>query len=194
MIMYLFAIIFSLLAPFYVSYNPNYLIIFFNISIWLTVTALLVLIPYLLYTIRILQPEEVLKIISGNINEDLISKVTKYKRTPYVAANFTDLSKLPSKDDPLIPFIEIIAGAIKNNHTETAHVGLELLGNIFLDFETNVINKKNGKPVLTYFLDHLEVVRDIAIDCNDSKSLDTLHYIVFRIGFLISQKINNLHF
>lgn len=194
MIMYLFAIIFSLLAPFYANYNPNYLIMFFNISIWLTIVTLLALIPYLLYTIRILQPEEVLKIISGKLNEDLISKVSKYKETPYVAANFTNLRKLPSKDDPLIPFIEIIVGAIKNNHTETANEGLVILGNIFLDLETKVINKKNGKSVLDYFLHHLEVVRDIVIDCKDSKSLNTLHYIVFRIGFLISQKINNFTF
>lgn len=194
MIMYLFAIIFSLLAPFYVEYNLNYLILIFNISIGLTVASLLVLVPYLLYTTRILQPEEVLKIISGEINEDLISKVTKYKETPYIAANFTNLRKLPTKDDPLLPFIEIIVGAIKNNHTETAEEGLVLLGNIFLDFETKVINKKNGKLILDYFLDHLEVVKDIVIDCKDPKSLNTLHYIVFRIGFLISQKINNFTF
>ncbi|WP_321421708.1 DUF2254 family protein [uncultured Methanobacterium sp.] len=194
MIMYLFAIIFSLLAPFYVEYNPNHLIMVFNFLIWITIASLLVLVPYLLYITRILQPEEVLKIIFSKINEDLISKVTKYKETPYVAGNFTDLRKFPSKDDPLIPFIEIIVGAIKNNHTETADEGLVLLGNIFLDFETNVINKKNGKPVLNYFLDHLEVVRDITIDYKDSKSLSKLHYIVFRIGFLISQKINNFTF
>lgn len=194
MLMYLFAIIFSLLAPFYVEYNSNYLIIFFNFSIWLTVASLLVLVPYLLYTTRILQPEEVLKKISTEINEDLISKVTKCKETHYVAANFTDLRKLPSKDDPLIPFIEIIVGAIKNNHAETADEGLVLLGNIFLYFETKVINKKNGKFVLDYFLDHLEVIRDVAIDYEDSKSLHTLHYIVFRIGFSISQKINNFTF
>lgn len=194
MIMYLFAIIFSLLAPFYAEYNPNYLIIFFNFTIWLTFASLLVLVPYLLYTTRKLQPEEVLNTISREINEDLISKVSKYKETPYVAANFTDLRKLPSKDDPIIPFIEIIVGAIKNNQTETANEGLVILGNIFLDFETKVINKKNGKSVLDYFLDHLEVVRDIVIDCKDSKSLNTLHYIVFRIGFLISQKINNFTF
>lgn len=194
MIMYLFAIIFSLLAPFYANYNPNYLIIFFNFSIWITITSLLVLIPFLLYTIRILQPEEVLKIISDEINEDLISKIAKYNETPYVAPNFTDLKKLPSKEDPLIPFIEIIVGAIKNNNTETADEGLILLGNIFLDFERNVIDKKNGKPILNYFLNHLEVVRDVMIDCKDSKSLKTLNYIVFRTGFLISKKINNFTF
>lgn len=192
MMIYSVSIIFNLLAPYYVPPVTSSLIIIENISVWLTIISLLFLFPYLVYTIQILQPQEVLKIISDQINEDLILKIVEYSKIPYVAANFTDLRELPSQTDPLIPFIEIIVEAIKDNRSSTAEESLVALGNIFFDLEhNNIINEKNGKPVLYYFLERIEVVRDVAVNSGDFRTFNKLTEITFRIGFSISKKINN---
>ena len=191
MITYSSAIIYNLITP-YALNKLVPLIILVNLSIGLTIVSLLALFPYLIYTIRILQPKGVLDIISKQINEKLITEIVKYNEKNFIAENFTDFNKIPPENDPLIPFIEIIIGAIKNNHTYTAEEGLILLGNLFFDLnENNTINETNGKSVLNYFLEHLKVVKDVAITSKDSQSLGKLTKIAFKIGSSISTKTND---
>lgn len=192
MIVYSITLIYNLMAPYYVQNIPDYLMIFVNLSVLLTIISLLALIPYLKYTIEILQPEEVLKIISKQINKDLIEKIFKYDEIPYIAANFSNFNKIPSEEDPLIPFIEIIGGSINKKHPDTAEEGLILLGNQFSDLdEKNIINAENGKAILKYFLQHIKILKYIAIINNDSRSLNQLRQIKFWMGLSISKKIGD---
>lgn len=192
MVIYSFSIIYNLLAPYYVQNQPIYLMVAANIAIWLTIISLLVLFPYLIYTIRMLQPGEVLNILSKEINNDLIAKIVEFNKIPYISGDFTDVRELPLQNDPLIPIIEINVDAIKKNQINTSEESLTILGNIIYNLYINdIINEKNGYPVLDYFLGRLEVVKDVAMDYNDFKSFNKLIQIVFRMGFLISQKIND---
>lgn len=142
---------------------------------------------YIIETIDKLKPENVIKELIQEINIDLIKKISKYSNNNFITDDFTDNKHIPPEDDPLIAIVDIIIGAIKKGHINTAETGLRLLGNAFKKLiDEECINENNSKEIYIYLLDHLERVKITSIKNEDPKTLSLLIEIIDRIGTLYS--------
>lgn len=142
---------------------------------------------YIIETIDKLKPENVIKELIQEVNIDLIKKISKYSNNNVITDDFTDNNHIPPEDDPLIAIVDIIIGAIKEGHINTAETGLRLLGNAFKKFiDEDYVNENNSKEIYIYLLDHLERVKLTSIKNEDPKTLSLLIEIIDRIGTLYS--------
>ncbi|MBI5679701.1 MAG: DUF2254 domain-containing protein [Methanobacterium sp.] len=169
-------------------------IIFVNIGFLLAFWCYMAIPYYIVATIDRLKPEEVIKDLNTEINPSLIKKISEYGNNKFIPQNFTDIDHIPPEDDPLIPLIDIIIGAIKEGHMHTAENGLRDLGNSFYKLiNEGVITENNGKYTYKYLLEHLERVKVTAIKNNDSKTVRLLIQIIDKIGSSISKKVPECH-
>ena len=83
---------------------------------------------YLIDTIGRLKPEKVVEELVEQININLIKKISqRNNHTSY----FTDNNDVSLYNDPLIAIVDIITGAVKEGHINTAETGLISLGMSF---------------------------------------------------------------
>ncbi len=83
---------------------------------------------YIVDTIGRLKPEKVVEELVEQININLIKKISqRNNHTSY----FTDNNHVSPDNDPLIAIVDIITGAVKEGHINTAETGLISLGMSF---------------------------------------------------------------
>lgn len=173
------------------SKNPptNLQLLFANLGLLLAFWCYILIPTYILDTIDRLKPESIMRDLNKLIDKDLIAEIFKRSQNEFVPEDCSDMRHLRPDKDPLIALVDIIIGAIKESHTNTAETGLRFLCNSFKKLiDDDSINKKNGKKVYQYLLEHLERVKFVSVKNEDSKTLDLLIRIINKIGYYISEK------
>lgn len=194
---YLFSMIYCLFLLINLdSINPptSLQLLCVNLGLLLAFWCYVLIPPYIQDTIDRLKPERIMKDLNKLINKDLIDEIFKRSKNDFNHDNCTDARQLPSENDPLIALVDIIIGAIKEGHTNTAETGLEYLCKSFKKLiDNNSINDENGQQVYQYLIEHLERVKFAAVKNQDSKTINLLIRIINKIGYSVSEKDPNCH-
>jgi len=108
-----------------------------SFAVFLMGFAIAALIPYTRNVINNLKPENVIKQIIESINRkefaEKINKKVEEKKETLLSRLFDSykLGDLEEKDDKILPIIDIIKRAIKENDLTTSRVGIRKLGKLF---------------------------------------------------------------
>jgi hypothetical protein len=118
------------------------------------------LFPYVRAVFTILNPANIIKKLSYNIDKKNISKHIKS-----LEEHKKDQTK-PIEEDPIQPIMDIIHGSIMKYDLETVRVGLKAVTDQMIE----IIDSDSQKEIITCLCDHFRRVRMLTVDKMDDEA------------------------
>ena len=130
-----------------------------SITYWLGAFSFVALFPYMLNTIDLLKPPNIIKRLSDEITRDKLLKYIEFAKTSKGVETRT-------VDDPVQPIVDIIRGSLMRYDLETTRDGLKEIA----EQAIKIIDSDEDMEISRHFCDHLTRVGRLAISREDEES------------------------
>ena len=137
-----------------------FLVNWLNISLFLCVICFISLFPYAYATIDQLKPERIIQGIIKIKNDDVESL----------------------KRDTILPIVDIMDKAIRDNGPHTLKVGLEALEKLNMDRIDSSINSKDKLEIAKYYTGKISRLTEIALSENDESAVIEITESLGKVG------------
>lgn len=147
----------------------------------LGIFVFIALIPYMWYTLNLLNPSSIVDIFSEKITKKNLISI--HKRNNDKIAD----------EDPIQPIVDILRGSLMKYDFETVRYGLAVIQNRMEDiFEKNDVNESEGENILPHIVSHLMRVGILAMNKDDDDSAIFVISILNKIGKIaVSEKFQS---
>jgi len=192
LLLYIVSILYDVIVLGTVDKEMNYLLGHrISFAILLAGLAFFALFPYTFDVINHLKPENVIRKMIEKINRkefvDKINKTVEEKREENKEYKY-DPRDLKEDDDKIIPVVDIIKRAIKEDDLTTSRVGIRELENLFEEIFSLEYSKGNEAKLVRHFCYHFEKIADRAAFREDEDSVAEVCYALEKIGKMIGNK------
>lgn len=161
-------------------YN-SYLSAFFNTllniqtSIWLTyilgTVALILLIPYTISILRLLNPSKMIEMLSKDITTEKLEKAAS-----------SGGNKVEDDKDPIHPIVDIINSSLVNYDLQTAIKGLEIIENWIENIDEKSFEELDFKKIFENMIEYFTVMGRLAIKKDNERFVFELFPSLCKIG------------
>ena len=166
-----------------------------SFAVFLTGFAIAALVPYTRNVINNLKPENVIKQIIGKINRkdikefvENINKTVEEKKKENISYTYHPRD-LEGGKHKIIPVVDIIKRAIKEDDITTSREGIREIGKIFeYVFSLKELINRNEENLVRHFGYHLETIGDRAVFREDGDSVIEVCSALGKIGKSTAEK------